>query len=147
MREDSYDVVFLVLLAVLFISLGYVTVLNEQKRTESYNASLIEDKNVGVIDSLVIPGYGDYDGTLTKGDVVLMSQIQDYYMPNPKKLHIEDGGELEIKSTVDVDKVSYGAKMIGYVGASGGNRFYLKYDDGTNLAQSDDDCFFIGKAR
>ena len=80
MRDEIMEMIYLVVLTALIISLGYVAVLNERKDTEQYVAELMEDKNVGLIESLILPAYGEYDGTLSKGDVILMSQIQHYYM-------------------------------------------------------------------
>lgn len=147
MRDETFDVVYLIALAAMIISLGYVTILNEYKDTRSYNSEFVEDKNVGMIESLIIPVYGDYDGTLTKGDVILMSQIQDYYMPSPKVIQVEDTGKIEITSTVEGNIESYGQQMITYVNASGGQRFSIEYNNGTDLTTTDDDYYFIKKMR
>ena len=147
MRDDAIDVVYLIVLAAVLISLGYVTILNEYKDTRSYSSEFMEDKNVGQIESLVIPVYGDYDGTLTAGDVILMSQIQDYYMPSPKKMNVEDGGVLEITSTVEGNIEAYGQQMYSYVAASGGERFSIVYNNGTDLTTEEDDYYFIEKKR
>ena len=147
MRDEIMEMIYLVVLTALIISLGYVAVLNERKDTEQYVAELMGDKNVGLIESLILPAYGEYDGTLSKGDVILMSQIQDYYMPLPKTIKVEDGGELEITSVIEGNLASYGHQMIQYVNASGGTKFNIEYDNGDDLSTEEDDYFFIKKAR
>lgn len=147
MRDETFDIVYLIALAAMIISLGYVTILNEYKDTRYYSSEFMEDKNVGKIESLVIPVYGDYDGTLTKGDVIIMSQIQDYYMPAPKVIQVEDGGKLTITSTVEGNIEAYGHQMAQYVNASGGERFSIVYNNGTDLTTADDDYYFIKKMR
>lgn len=147
MRDEMIDLVCLIVLTALLLSLGYVTVLSERKTTESYNAQLMEDKNVGLIDSLVIPVYGDFDGTLTKGDVILMPMVLDFYMPKPRTIKTEDGGSITIESTIEGSKVAYGTQMAQYLNASGGERFNLEYNNGEDLNDTEDDYFFIKKAR
>lgn len=147
MRDDTFDLISLIVLVALIMSLGYITILKENKETEMYNQSLLEDKNVGLVEGVIIPVYGEYDGTLTAGEVVLMSQIQDWYMPKPKTLVVKDGGTMEITSTIDAEKDYYGAQMVQFVQSSGGKRFSISYNNGTNYASDEDDYFYIEKKR
>lgn len=147
MRDEAFDLVALVSLVALILTLGYMTILKEFKVTEMHNQSLLEDKNVGLVEGVIIPMYGEYDGTLTAGDVVLMSQIQDWYMPNPKTLVVQGGGTMEITSTIEGEKDVYGNRMVSYVNNSGGKRFSIEYHNGTNYATTDDDYFSIEKMR
>lgn len=147
MRDEAFDLVALVSLVALILTLGYMVILKEFKTTEMYNQSLLEDKNVGLVEGVIIPMYGEYDGTLTSGEVVLMSQIQDWYMPSPKTLIVEGGGTMEITSTIEGEKDVYGQRMVSYVNASGGKRFSIEYHNGTNYATPDDDYFSIKKMR
>ena len=147
MRDEAFDLVALVSLVALILTLGYMVILKEFKTTEMYNQSLLEDKNVGLVEGVIIPMYGEYDGTLTSGEVVLMSQIQDWYMPAPKTLIVEGGGTMEITSTIEGEKDVYGTRMVLYVNASGGKRFSIEYHNGTNYATPDDDYFSIKKMR
>lgn len=147
MRDDAFDLISLIVLVGMLISLGFMLVAKENRVTAMYNQKLYEDKNVQMVQGVVIPVYGDYDGTLTPGDVILMSQIQDWYMPSPKKLIIEDGGIVDVISTVEAERATYGANMVKYVLASGGKRFGLVYDNGKDLTDKDDDFFFIEKKR
>ena len=147
MRDDTFDLISLIVLVALILSLGYIVILKENKATEMYNQSLLEDKNVGLVEGVIIPVYGEYDGTLTAGEVVLMSQIQDWYMPSPKTLVVKDGGTMEITSTIEAEKVTYGVQMVQFVKNSGGKRYSINYDNGTNYATDEDDFFNIEKKR
>lgn len=147
MREETFDLVALVILTALIISLGYNSILKERKATEAYNQTILEDKNVSMVEGVIIPLYGDYDGTLTNSDLVLMSQIQDFYMPEPKTLKVKDAGDVTITSTIEAEKLSYGITMMDLVERSGGIRFTLSYNNGKDYSSKEDDYFYIEKVR
>ena len=58
----------------------------------------MEDKNTGRDQGYLINEYGAYDGTLSKMEVVLVSQIQDENMPSPTKIKV-NGLDVQIPFT------------------------------------------------
>jgi uncharacterized protein YcgI (DUF1989 family) len=153
-KDDVIDTLILIFMVAFLLSMGYVTILKEYKETTKYSADLLEQKNMKIVEGVTIPAYGDFTGTLTKGQVVLMSQVQDWYMPSPKTITIYDAdknnnrttekGKVEIKSTIDDERSYYGQLMITLVNDfSEDCKFALSYDSGSDYTTTDDDFWAL----
>lgn len=95
---DMIDMALLVIVMALAITLGFGTLYKSIRLVENSGDSYMEDKNTGRDQGYLINEYGAYDGTLSKMEVVLVSQIQDENMPSPTKIKV-NGLDVQIPFT------------------------------------------------
>lgn len=157
LRDDIVDVIVLLFLTSFLLTMGYTKILKEYKVTSQYSAEILEQKNLQEVEGVKLPAFGDYSGTLTAGQVVLMSQVQDWYMPKPKLIKVynsngdtvlpEDGGKgLEITETIDAQKQYYAKVMLSMlknVNADQNTKFSLSYDNGDDYSTHEDDFWIV----
>lgn len=92
---EMLDIGLLIIVLGLAISLGINNLYKTYRQVQSDSLSYMEDKNTGKSKGYLINEYGTYDGTLSKMQVVLMSQIQDSNMPSPRKV-VVNGKDVDI---------------------------------------------------
>lgn len=92
---EYLDLGLLILVLGLVISLGVSSLYRTNRQVQSSSQNYMEDKNTGRSKGYLISKYGEYDGTLSQMQVVLLSQIQDSNMPYPRKVVI-NGINIEI---------------------------------------------------
>lgn len=82
---DIFDVVLFVLAAVICLQTGVQSVVKDNQEVQKYTSSYSE-KNTTQKYTPSEKIYGEYDGSLTKEDLALVTQIQDYEMFGPHSL-------------------------------------------------------------
>lgn len=92
---EMLDLGLFILVLGLVISLGVNNLYKTYRQVQSESYSYMEDKNTGKSKGYLINEYGAYDGTLSRMQVVLMSQIQDSNMPSPRKI-VVNGTDVEV---------------------------------------------------
>lgn len=154
MRDEIMDILFIIILLSITISCGFVVILKEQRNTNFYVQEYLSDKNTKSVDGFVIPAYGDYNGTLSVGDAILISQIQDQYMPQPRVIANDEG-----TTQVEITNIEHGKggfdenayiNMKNYLDISGGERFIISYKsqfDTTDSEEKTNDIFYIEKVK
>lgn len=106
MHESVFDAILITMLLTLGFGVGY-TELNKAHRNATRDTIVRDDKGAERKDGSDLKLYGEYDGSLNKYEAVLLTQVQDYYMPEPKSLAI-NGNVLQIKSTHESTQFNYG---------------------------------------
>lgn len=146
--EDVLDFLkFLFFLGiVIVISTGIVTPILYDDTT---NKLALEDKTSPVLKGEDV--VTNYDGTLSPLEVVLMTQVQDFDMPNPKKYRVTapdasnqfveaDIGELgaSYKSSYNLNK--YGTEVYALLKADVNNvsKYRVRYFDNSTSDKADD---------
>lgn len=148
----------LILFFALVMTCGYSVILREQKQTQSYRQEYLRDKNTRAVDGFVLPTYGEYNGTLSAADAMLMAQIQDQYMPLPRTIAFGniDGNEF---NSIEITYVTHGnagtdeeaeKRMRNYITAAekkGYTRFSVmfnsKFDKDNKSSEKMDNEFYI----
>lgn len=107
MGEDGMlDIVALVVVLGIVIATGFSTFFNTAKDVKSLNQIAYEDKNSNTKMGEDVQLYDESTGKLNKFDLVLCTQVQDYYMPDPKAFTI-NGKKIDITSTYESDLYNY----------------------------------------
>jgi len=75
----------------------------------------MQDKNTTVKNNAyVLTEYGSYDGSLSKAELMLITQIQDSNMPTPKSLKVHNT-QFNINYTYKENLTIYGQYMSGAI--------------------------------
>ena len=93
MTKQSFEYLDLGLLVVVLgivISLGVTTMYKTNRQVQVSSQNYMEDKNTGRSRGYLRNKSGPYDGTISKMQVVLLTQIQDSNMPFPRNLRINE---------------------------------------------------------
>lgn len=169
--DDSLDIVILIVLIAAILSVGLTAVLRERDRTTAYTSEYVNDKNTRR--SLITQDvFGDEDGYYRIDDIYLTLQIQNYYMPQPKKIAVSyiskgnDGvasgtevvlGPLDVTSLHEDERDVYCEFLNNFIdnyllkGTTNKEkdlealRFELDLDLGEDLKSSDDDFYVFRK--
>ncbi|ROR31735.1 hypothetical protein EDD66_101353 [Mobilisporobacter senegalensis] len=95
---ELLDIALVTIIIGLITSTSLANLYKDYRKVLENNYSYMDDKNTGKNKGFLINEYGTYDGTLSKLEVVLVSQIQDENMPNPRKIII-NGLDVDIPFT------------------------------------------------
>jgi hypothetical protein len=88
---EVLDLGILMLVMALCVVTGVTSIFTTNRRAYSYNETYMQDKNTTIKNNAyVLTEYGSYDASLSKGELMLITQIQDSNMPDPKSLKIHD---------------------------------------------------------
>ena len=124
------------------ISVGLGTAYKEMDSAIKFSNTVLGDKNVSeVVGDNIIP-YGDFDGTMSKEEVILATQVLDFGMPTPKRFRVNVGGvdkDIEITSTYREDLIVYGETMREYLsGDTSNTRYQISFQeiDGKNSTEA-----------
>lgn len=154
MRDEVMDMLFIIVLLAITVACGFGVIVREQKNTNFYVQEYLADKNTKSIEGFVIPTYGDYNGTLSIGDAILVTQIQDQYMPLPRVIGNDEGTADVVITNIEHGKGGFDAgaytKMKTYIDTSGGERFTISYKsqfDKTDNPDKMNDIFYIEKVK
>lgn len=93
MTKQSFEYLDLGLLVVVLgivISFGVTTLYKTNRQVQVSSQNYMEDKNTGRSRGYLLNKSDFYDGTLSKMQVVLLTQIQDSNMPFPRNLTINE---------------------------------------------------------
>ena len=108
---EVLDLGILMLVMALCITTGITATFNTNKRAYGYNETYMQDKNTTIKNNAyVLKEYGSFDASLTKADLMLITQIQDSNMPTPKSLKIHDT-QFNINYTYKENLTTYGQYM------------------------------------
>ena len=128
----------LVLGACLFIGFG---IMGGMTKAASQTVAL-DDKTMPELrgDNIVV----ETDGSLSRLDAILMTQVQDYNMPYPRRLTTENesGAEslrIDITSVYKLDVVGYGVMLYNELRTHPTDqKYYLEYDYGVHNVENDE---------
>ncbi len=96
---ELLDIALVVIAIGLVVSTSFPTLYKARREAINNSYKYMEDKNTGgATKGFLINEYGAYDGTLSKLEVVLITQIQDENMPSPRKVTV-NGLDVEIPFT------------------------------------------------
>lgn len=86
---EVLDLGILMIVMALCIVTGVTSIFMTNRRAYGYNETYMQDKNTSIKNNaFVLTEYGSYDASLSKAELMLITQIQDSNMPNPKSLKI-----------------------------------------------------------
>lgn len=109
MADDALDFLILILVLSVCVALGFgvvIPLLNDHNmgyQTELVDKSALQLSGSDQNDST-------YDGTLSRKEVILMTQVQDYSMPYPRRLTTPTLA-VNITSLYKLDVIGYGTKV------------------------------------
>lgn len=107
MNEDGMlDIVAMVIVLGIVIATGFTMFYRTASDVKSTNQIVYEDKNSSTKAGEDVVLYDESTGKLTKFDLVLCTQVQDYYMPEPKAFTINNK-RIDIVSTYESDLYNY----------------------------------------
>ena len=138
MEEGIMDivVVVVVLAVVISISMGLIVPLVraslEDLNNISYNKTVYKSEGeTGV-------GYGDYDGTMSKSEVILATQVMDWGCPEPRVLKVDDL-TINITSTYRTELLAYANLLWGKIGTDADTtRYKYEYNFGNDKINGDE---------
>ena len=88
---ELVDIGVLMLVMALCIVTGITSTFEANRRAYSYNETYMQDKNTTIKNNAyVLTEYGSYNASLSRAELMLITQIQDSNMPAPKSLKIHD---------------------------------------------------------
>ena len=150
-RDEMIDIALTVLVLGIVISVGLGLAIRTEKKARQDSQILAEDKNTRELRGYGIDEHGDFDGTLTRPEVLLMMQVQDYYMPEPKKVTIVDINgietEIEIVSTYKEELMNYGIQAYNKLkDFSADTKYDVRFSRGLLADDPTDDTYLIRKS-
>ena len=124
---DIFDVVLLVLLTVICLQTGIQSVVTDNQEVQKYTSSYSE-KNTTLKYTPSEKIYGKYDGSLTKEELALMTQIQDYEMYGPQNVTC-NGKKIDLYPGDDTYNDQTRGKLWSAMSTDPGNSAYqVTYD-------------------
>lgn len=148
MRDEMWDIVVGIVLLAIGISIGLNMIHRADRFSITQSKIGIEDKNTNRLVGTVDKKYGEFSGSLTDLELLLTTQVQDYYMPEPKRMKIGTNGsnnEIEITSTYKSDLFNYMNTTYDILKSRGypnGTEFDIIYSLG-NTGNKEDDAYKI----
>lgn len=126
---DVLDLGILMLVLALCIVTGVTSTFMTNRRAYEYNETYMQDKNTTIKNNAyVLTEYGSYDATLSKAELMLITQIQDSNMPDPKSLKIHDT-QFNIDYTYKEYLTIYGQYMAGAIQSDEvDSKYLITYD-------------------
>lgn len=88
---EYLDLALLVIVLGVVISLGVTTLYKANRQVQRNDQNFMEDKNTGRNRGYLFDKTDLYDGTLSKMQVILLTQVQDSNMPYPRSLQLNNG--------------------------------------------------------
>jgi hypothetical protein len=108
---EVLDLGILMLVMALCIVTGVTSTFQTNRRAYGYNETYMQDKNTTIKNNAyVLTEYGSYDASMSKAELMLITQIQDSNMPSPKSLKIHDT-QFNINYTYKEYLTTYGQYM------------------------------------
>lgn len=108
---EVLDLGILMLVLALCIITGVASTFEANRRAYGYNETYMQDKNTTIKNNAyVLTEYGSYDASLSKAELMLLTQIQDSNMPAPKSIKIHDT-QFNINYTYKENLSAYGQFM------------------------------------
>ena len=109
-HDGAFDILALVIIlgVILAISMGLILPLVQTSNQDTLLA--LDNKTVTKTIGESIDGYGDYDGTMSKLEAVLSTQVYDWGNPEPRLL-IVNGTEIEITTNYKNEMEQYAQEV------------------------------------
>lgn len=151
--DDALDFLLFIFFLGICLAVAFGIVIPIVYDQNDLSSQTLADKTSPTIKGLELDT--TYDGTLSKFDVVLMSQIQDYDMPNPKHYKVEnptngslvdvDIEQLKANYRSDYNLDKYGDEIKNALVSDNTltGKYKIFYDYGTSAGKEDD--FYIIK--
>lgn len=112
---EVLDIGILMIVLALCIVTGVSSTFMTNKRAYGYNEAYMQDKNTTIKNNAyVLTEYGAFDASLSKAELMLITQIQDSNMPAPKSLKVH-GTQFNIDYTYKEYLTIYGQYMAGAI--------------------------------
>lgn len=131
MNKQALEVLDLAIVTVfigLIVSTSMPSLYKTRRQVIDNSYVNMQDKNSGSNKGYLINEYGAYDGTLSKLEVVLISQIQDENMPYPRKI-VVNGLDVEVPFTYKEYAFEAGQNVWLMVKSQANNmRYSLNYE-------------------
>jgi hypothetical protein len=122
---DILDLGILMLVVALCVVTGVTSTFMTNRRAYGYNETYMQDKNTTVKNNAyVLKEYGSYDASLSRAELMLITQIQDSNMPSPKNIKIHDT-QFNVNYTYKENLITYGQYMVSAILSDGKDTRYL----------------------
>lgn len=132
MLDGIFDLVITIFLLAACVLISFNVIVPMLETTSSVSTALY-DKSI-----IATEGYKNeetYDGSMTKEEIVLMTQIQDSYMPNPK-VYLVNTDMVEVdeqyKSYLDTYGNSTFTNLLT-IDPTGQSKFVVNYNEGDGI--------------
>lgn len=128
---DIFDVVLFVLVAVLCLQTGVQSAATDNREVKNYTSSYSE-KNTTLKYTPSEKIYGEYDGSLTKEELAIITQIQDQEMYGPQNVTY-NGTKIELSPGNDMVKDQTRSKLwTALSGDAADSAYQVSYDYNNN---------------
>lgn len=130
-REEVFGLFLSGALLTIVVTLGFIPLIKSNNELADAVRTVHQDKNTEARIGSDISEHGNYDNMMNKYEVILCTQVQDSFMPDPKSLAIGDY-VIGIQATHEVALQSYGVAAthaLSSMSASDTDRFRVKYDN------------------
>ena len=141
--EDAFDLVLFIVVAGVFLVSSFNIVIPMTKDDKTSESALMDKTTPSE------KGYeslSSYDGAMNKWEVVLMTQVQDFDLPEPKK-YKAGSFEVPVGSLYEAGEKATGIRVYSAINGSDSNgqgRYILDYNYGT-VPNISDDLYIIKK--
>lgn len=130
-KSNAFGIIITLILLNIAMIYGYKMVILNLKDTIKSNEITLEDKNTKYVSGDNVILYDEENGEMERLEILLTTQVQDYEMPEPKKLSIDDE-TINITSMYQVDLISYANSVWEKIKSNEKEQKYeIKYDFGT----------------
>jgi hypothetical protein len=140
---EMLELGLLVIVLGLCVITGVTSTFNTNKRAYKYNEVYMQDKNTSIKNNAyALTEYGTYDSSLSKAELVLITQIQDANMPSPKSIKIHDT-QFNINYTYKEYLNMYGQYMISAIQSDAKDtRYIIAYEYETDAEGNTNNSYY-----
>lgn len=133
--KEILDLMLLTIVLTVCLMTGVWTTVKESQEIRKYTSSYRE-KNTTQKYTPSIKVYGSYNGTVSKEELILISQIQDYEMYGPHVLAYADNGRVDLHPGYEMYSDTVRAQLCDMLLKDAGNTSYLiEYDSASEAYQ------------
>lgn len=136
--KEILDLMLMAIVLCIGLMTGVWTTLTESQELRKYASSYTE-KNATQKYTPSIKVYGSYNGTLSKEDILLVSQIQDYEMYGPHTLAYEgeaESGSVDLHPGYEMfEEIVRGETWSMLAQDEAQTSYFIEYDYGTDAYQ------------
>lgn len=150
--DDALDFLAFIFLAGICLAVAFGVILPVFYETEDISSNVIEDKSAPTSEGFAVD---TYDGTMSKLEVILLTQVQDFGLPEPKRYVVEpdnnvttiEGLDIPINSLYQTDIRTWGIGTFGALNPTDGTntgKYTVKFNYGATDAIADD-FYYVNK--
>lgn len=145
MTDSVLDLVLLIALLGIVIAVGFALIIPTVNDSANQSADFT-DKTASSLDYYNSTGESnnEYDGALNKAATILVTQVQDYGMPNPRVLEM-DGQKMDITSIYRDERIAYATVIWNHIKGDAANVRYTFTYDNRNPAVDGDEVQMMGR--